>query len=413
MKHKKWALFLSWPLLLILALTADLRAETQFSGMVKLFSSIYLEDNASGRYFPHGAGEFGLRRLEVRFGLTGNITDKVSYSVRLDGFASPDALSLGANSGFFPESSALGAPERSEPYEVSLFEASVKVHGFLLKNLDLTVGKQRLSWGTADKMNVVDNLNPVDLANFFTFDPDYFAERRPQTGINLEYYFGESTRLQFVWLLERQYSPLPRGFSSLLGQAGAGGGSGEVHLDPQAPLFKNTNYGLRFATMLGKLDLGLTWYHGNFHLPVLKEAAFSAMGGAETRDREDVDENRTEATLAVRGGAKYLLVPERWQIAGALGYYQTFNHGEYSSLFADIYLDYLHRPWTFGVGLGGWALTRGDDIAPTFLAHVDYDLPWTIKSKPVQLTAEVRHFLDALDRVGANHVFLLGLKFNF
>lgn len=144
----------------------------------------------------------------------------------------------------------------------------------------------------------------------------------------------------------------------------------------------------------------------------------SVMGGEETRDRDADDDDddldtTTEATLAVRAGVSYLLVPERWQIAGALGYYQTFNHGEYSSLFADIYLDYLHRPWTFGVGLGGWALTRSDDIAPTFLAHVDYDLPWTIKKKPVQLTAEGRVFLDALDRMGANHVFLLGLKFNF
>lgn len=142
----------------------------------------------------------------------------------------------------------------------------------------------------------------------------------------------------------------------------------------------------------------------------------SAMGGAETRDRENDDDDfdtSTESTLAMRGGVSYLLIPDRLQMAGALGYYQTFNHGKYSSLFADLYLDYLAKPWTLGVGLGGWALTRGDDAAPTFLAHVDYDLPWTINRKPVQLTAEGRVFLDALDRIGANHVLLLGLKFNF
>lgn len=280
MNRMKRTMIFVWASALVSACASGLWAETQFSGMVKLFSSVFVEDNASGTLFSHQAGEFGLRRLEVRFSLTGNATERVAYAVRLDGFASPDAMSLGANAGLFPEAEGSGAPFRSEPFDLLLHEAWVRVNGFVLKNLDLTVGRQRISWGTADKVGVVDNLNPVDLANFFTFDPDYFADRRPQTAVNLELYLGTATKLQCVWLLERQIAPLPEGFESFLG--GGFGGGAEVHLAARDPLLKRTNLGLRLSTVLGKTDVGLTYYRGNFPLPVLTDAALSA-GGIDLR----------------------------------------------------------------------------------------------------------------------------------
>ncbi len=313
---KKPFVFFSAAILLLAAAAIPAWAENQISGRVKLFSSLYLADNPTGQYFTHQAGEFGLRRLEVRFNLAGNVSDKVSYSLRVDGYASPDSLALADNAGLFPEASRLGTPLGSEPFELLLYEAWVKVSGFLLKNLDLTVGKQRISWGTADKMNVVDNLNPVDLANFFTFDPDYFAERRPQTGLNLEYYLSESSKLQFVWLLERQYSPLPRGFSTLLAGPGM---TGTVHLESQEPLLKNTNFGLRFSTALGKMDFGLSYYSGNFHLPVLRGAAWMADGsglglyfGYPGQQVFGLDLAGEAAGIGWWAEAAYV-VPERWQ----------------------------------------------------------------------------------------------------
>ena len=41
--------------------------------------------------------------------------------------------------------------------------------------MDLIVGRQRTRWGTSDEYNVIDNLNPVDYANLYSFDPDYFV----------------------------------------------------------------------------------------------------------------------------------------------------------------------------------------------------------------------------------------------
>jgi len=233
-----------------------------FSGRVKLFTSLFLSENLNGKYFSHESGEFAFKRLETRLKLAGDVSDNVTYSIRFDAFSRPDALFTTFS---FPEASILGSPSNSEPFELSLYEGYIKISNFLIKNLDLTIGKQRIQWGTADKMNVVDNLNPTDFANFFTFDPDYFAERRPQNAINLEFYISDFTKFQFVWLISRQYSPLPTGFTYMV----TGDFSSPIYIQREKLLLKNTNYGLRFSTVLLNTDIALSYYRGNYHLPVL------------------------------------------------------------------------------------------------------------------------------------------------
>ena len=48
-------------------------------------------------------------------------------------------------------------------YNLEVREAYVQLYGFLTKNLDVTIGRQLIVWGTADKLNPTDNLNPLDL----------------------------------------------------------------------------------------------------------------------------------------------------------------------------------------------------------------------------------------------------------
>jgi hypothetical protein len=266
---RKTALFLVF--FFILTLSAA-NADLSISGRIKLFTSFFLEKNQSGDDFSHDAGEFAVKRLEARLRTGGYLTDNISYSLRFDTFSQPDALFTGTS---FPQSSLLGTPTQTEPAEFSLYEAYIKVIDFLFKGLDLTVGKQRIPWGTADRVNVVDNLNPVDFANFFTFDPDYFAERRPQTALNLELYLPGMTKLQFIWLLARQHAPLPYGFSELIS---TGPIPPEIKVEKDKPLLKNTNFGFRFSTVLLNIDVGLSYYHGNFHLPVLYGLSINMTG---------------------------------------------------------------------------------------------------------------------------------------
>ena len=72
------------------------------------------------------------------------------------------------------------------PLEVSLWEAYVSMYGFLLENLDLRLGKQRIVWGTADKLNQTDNLNPDDFS-----DPLDFGRKIPSTAFMGTYYLGD------------------------------------------------------------------------------------------------------------------------------------------------------------------------------------------------------------------------------
>lgn len=237
-----------------------------FSGMVKLFLSFYTSNNQEGPYFYHRSGDFAFKRLEGRFRLKAAVSDNVSAEVRLDAFSRPDAL---FSSRAFPEAGLLGSPASSEPFELSLYEAFVRVNHFLIDNLDLTVGKQRIHWGTADKLNVVDNLNPVDFANFLTFDPDYYLERRPQVAFNLEYYPFSNSKFQLVWLPERQYSPLPAGFSEMLRVNLGALPQPEISVETEQPKLKNSSFGMRFSTVVFNVDLGLSYYRGNYSLPYI------------------------------------------------------------------------------------------------------------------------------------------------
>jgi hypothetical protein len=237
----------------------------EITGRVRLFTSVYAADNPDGTFFTHEAGKFAFRRAEIRLKFAGNVNDRVSYGVRFDAFSYPGDL---LQSGQFPESAFLGSPASSEHFELSLYEGWVKVSDFLFKGLDLTAGKQRIAWGTADKIGVVDNLNPIDFANFLSFDPDYFFERRPQTGINLEYFPGASIKVQLVGLLQNQVSPLPYGYGSLADKF--------FHLTSVVvakgwdDTAVKTAWGVRVAARPLNVDLGLSYYRGNLSLPYLK-----------------------------------------------------------------------------------------------------------------------------------------------
>jgi len=72
------------------------------------------------------------------------------------------------------------------PAEFNLWEGYIDINGFLFKDLDLRVGKQRIAWGTADKLNQTDNLNPDDYS-----DPLDFGRKFPSTAFLATYYIKD------------------------------------------------------------------------------------------------------------------------------------------------------------------------------------------------------------------------------
>jgi hypothetical protein len=78
----------------------------------------------------------------------------------------------------------LGMIYSVQPFEISLDEAYFTYSDFLINKLDLSAGKQRIAWGSADKLNPTDLLNPNDFS-----DPFDFGKKIPTSAVNMTYHF--------------------------------------------------------------------------------------------------------------------------------------------------------------------------------------------------------------------------------
>ena len=91
----------------------------------------------------------------------------------------------------FPQvnrSSDLTDGEKISPWELDMREAYIDLYGFLLDDLDLRIGRQRIAWGTADKLNPTDNLDPDDLRDVWDFGRHLGSDALKAT-----YYWGDFT----------------------------------------------------------------------------------------------------------------------------------------------------------------------------------------------------------------------------
>jgi hypothetical protein len=231
------------------------------------FSPLYLQsDQEFHSFWPHEAGSLGFEIASLRMGIVGGRTQLFTYSLGIEAMFFPNGRSLEDE---FPESASRYDVAAGRGAAFRLDDAWVRLGGVIAPGVDLTVGRQRTAWGAAPRFGVLDDLNPPDFARFLTFDPERWLERRPQSAVRLDWRAGWST-VQFVLLLQRQEAPLPRGFLYLLRGS------------KQGPLLTLTrgweegedwglpNYGIRWHGLFSALELSLSYYRGNFSLPVME-----------------------------------------------------------------------------------------------------------------------------------------------
>ena len=156
-----------------------------------------------------------------------------------------------------------------DPYNLEIREAYIQLNGFLTKNLDLTVGRQRIAWGTADVINPTDNLNPYDMEDILDF-----GRHRGSDALNLQYYLNNNFSLQAVFIPFFQPANLPVGIFS-----GALSSSMELPpgmvlqsysdtiIMPKYNLGESANYGFRFKGFAGGVDFSLSYVWGWDGLP--------------------------------------------------------------------------------------------------------------------------------------------------
>ena len=148
----------------------------EFNGFAEIEKRMMISDGVSN------GDTFGKLRLEAKYDVRDDIFSLISTEVRYYDFPLLEDLPF------------VDAIESNYPVDVLLWEAYVEISSFLLDELDLKVGKQRIAWGTADKFNPTDNLNPNDLTDFLDFEA-----KVPSLAIKAGYYLGDYT-ITGVWV---------------------------------------------------------------------------------------------------------------------------------------------------------------------------------------------------------------------
>ena len=171
-----------------------------------------------------------------------------------------------------------------DPYNLEVREAYIQLYGFLSDNLDVKIGRQRITWGTADKLNPTDNLNPYDLEDVLDF-----GRHRGSDAISFDYYFNSDFSLQGAIIPFFQPANMPIGiFATALTPSmemppglTLMGFSDNVNM-PNYDLSESTTAGLKFKGFAAGFDFSLSYVWGRDGLPIATYNTFTpvdAMGG--------------------------------------------------------------------------------------------------------------------------------------
>lgn len=167
----------------------------------------------------------------------------------------------------------LFSKDRISPWNLDVRELHVEVYGFLSDKLDLKVGRQRIAWGTADRFNPTDNLNPPDLEDLLDFGRAHGSD-----ALNLHWHIDHRHAAQLVFMPRFQPANLPLSpFAGLFGtDAGWTSPHGDMpipvastHIDlPRNNLREGSTLGMRWTTYGRRADISLSYVYGRAFLPL-------------------------------------------------------------------------------------------------------------------------------------------------
>jgi hypothetical protein len=171
-----------------------------------------------------------------------------------------------------------------DPYNLEVREAYIQLFGFLSKNLDVKIGRQRITWGTADKLNPTDNLNPYDLEDILDF-----GRHRGSDAISFDYYFNSEFSLQGAYIPFFQPVNMPVGiFANALSPAmelpqgmTLMKFTDQINM-PAYNLSESSTAGLKIKGFAAGFDFSLSYVWGRDGMPISTYNTFNpvdAMGG--------------------------------------------------------------------------------------------------------------------------------------
>jgi len=166
--------------------------------------------------------------------------------------------------------------DKISPLSLDLKEAYVDLYGFVFENLDIRIGRQRIAWGTADKLNPTDNLNPYDLEDIWDFGRHLGSD-----GLRATYYLNDWTFI-FVYIPTFTPAVLPFGdWSKALSpsfELPTGltlRNSVDNIIMPKNNLWQSSIAGFKIARKLFDYDVSLSYVYGRDYLPIVNKTIFT------------------------------------------------------------------------------------------------------------------------------------------
>ena len=253
---RRISIFLYLPMLLVVSILISPRlciGEVDISGNLKLDKRFLITDSVRIADYPYHE-----LNLKLKLNPSQNLSLHSSLKLRLwdQNLASSSADLIALSSNY--------------PYELSLWEAYVDLYSFVFNELDLRIGKQRIAWGTADKLNPTDNLNPDDFS-----DPLNFGEKVPTEAVYATYYITDEYNLDVIWLPLFKPVLLPRGEFPLFGDEptlplpqGTNLTESADHLTFPDRKPENSMYATKFSGTIMNLDFSLSYFRGYDDMPI-------------------------------------------------------------------------------------------------------------------------------------------------
>lgn len=212
--------------------------------------------------------------------------------------------------------------DQSDPDRNRVFVDEAYIN-YRSKDFDFRLGKQLITWGTADGVNPTNTINPIDYSDIL----DTEDERIGSIGMQTKYYLGDFT-IEGIFLPIYNASILPkqnsRWFTDLDSQIllpnGTPISANYVFTETKLPKndIRSAQYALKVATVFKGWDLSMSYYNGFDDLPSFnKEISLS--------------NDLSSATITIKPEIKKLQVygfdfskaVGKFGLRGEAAYYQT------------------------------------------------------------------------------------------
>jgi hypothetical protein len=174
---------------------------------------------------------------------------------------------------------------------------------------DVTIGKQLISWGTADGINPINNINPTDYTDML----DTEDERIGVYALRLQWFLNMAD-IDLIYVPVASFGVLPatnsRWFPSteMMGLPAALGSGIPILLRSNAPesTLNSGEFGIRYRKRFSGADFGFSYYNGYDHLPEL------------TPDMSQFDPNAPQLVL-LENYRRQQVVGSEWVVLLPLG----------------------------------------------------------------------------------------------